>query len=153
MLKGLLCTGAPHAMCRVISHESQNKMGLSNVVRIFGPTLMTVDGDTVSQPHIVTVYPHTVTLSPSTLILSHCHRQPSYCHIVTVNPHTVTCTLLLTHSLSTLHCHSHGEPLTLPCFSLSPISLKQPSVKEVCILFPYRYLSQTLCTSSKLSAS
>ena len=134
MLKGLLCTGAPHALYRVISHESQNKMGLSNVVRIFGPTLMTVDGDTVSQPHIVTVNPHTVTLSPSTLILSHC-------------------TLLLTHSLSTLHCHSHGEPLTLPCFSLSPISLKQPSVKEVCILFPYRYLSQTLCTSSKLSAS
>lgn len=35
---------------RVIDHESKNKMGPSNLIRLFGPTLMTVDGDPVSVP-------------------------------------------------------------------------------------------------------
>lgn len=42
----LLC-----ACYRVIDHESKNKMGPSNLIRLFGPTLMTVDGDPVSVPH------------------------------------------------------------------------------------------------------
>ena len=48
--------------CRVISHESKNKMGLNNIVRIFGPTLMTVDGDTVRHPFYVKVIPRMDTL-------------------------------------------------------------------------------------------
>ncbi len=33
---------------RITEHESKNKMSLSNLVRLFAPTLMTVDGDPVS---------------------------------------------------------------------------------------------------------
>jgi len=33
---------------KVIDHESKNKMGPSNLIRLFGPTLMTVDGDPVT---------------------------------------------------------------------------------------------------------
>ena len=35
-------------LSRITDLEEKNKMGLSNIVKIFGPTLMTVDGDTVS---------------------------------------------------------------------------------------------------------
>lgn len=40
-----------YACYRVIDHESKNKMGPSNLIRLFGPTLMTVDGDPVSVPY------------------------------------------------------------------------------------------------------
>lgn len=40
-----------YACYRVIDHESKNKMGPSNLIRLFGPTLMTVDGDPVSLSH------------------------------------------------------------------------------------------------------
>jgi hypothetical protein len=33
---------------RIKEQEEKNKMGLNNIVKIFGPTLMTVDGDTIS---------------------------------------------------------------------------------------------------------
>ena len=34
---------------RVAEYEAKNKMGVSNLVSLFGPTMMTVDGDPVSQ--------------------------------------------------------------------------------------------------------
>ncbi len=37
-----------HVFSRVTEYERKNKMGLSNLVRLFAPTLMTVDGDPVS---------------------------------------------------------------------------------------------------------
>lgn len=33
---------------RVADYEAKNKMGVSNLVSLFGPTMMTVDGDPVS---------------------------------------------------------------------------------------------------------
>ena len=33
---------------RVADYESKNKMGVPNLVSLFGPTMMTVDGDPVS---------------------------------------------------------------------------------------------------------
>ena len=49
----------PHTPClmfhipfhRVIQHEADNKMSQSNIISLFGPTLMTVDGDAVSPTH------------------------------------------------------------------------------------------------------
>ena len=35
---------------RVIDHESKNKMGRTNLVSLFAPTLMTVNADAVSKP-------------------------------------------------------------------------------------------------------
>uniref|UniRef100_A0A1X7TTF8 Uncharacterized protein n=2 Tax=Amphimedon queenslandica TaxID=400682 RepID=A0A1X7TTF8_AMPQE len=35
-------------LLKVIQHESDNKMSQSNIISLFGPTLMTVDGDAVS---------------------------------------------------------------------------------------------------------
>ena len=37
---------------RIKEQEEKNKMGLNNIVKIFGPTLMTVDGDTVSESFV-----------------------------------------------------------------------------------------------------
>lgn len=33
---------------RVADYEAKNKMGVANLVSLFGPTMMTVDGDPVS---------------------------------------------------------------------------------------------------------
>lgn len=35
-------------VCRVVENEAKNKMSLSNITKLLGPTLMTVDGDPVS---------------------------------------------------------------------------------------------------------
>ena len=42
---------------RVIDHESKNKMGRTNLVSLFAPTLMTVNADAVSKPISLSLSP------------------------------------------------------------------------------------------------
>ncbi len=53
-------------LLRVTEFELKNKMGLSNLVRLFAPTLMTVDGDPVS---------------PDTIYIDHSHVSPYLCRV------------------------------------------------------------------------
>ncbi len=41
---------------RVVQHESSNKMSQTNLTSLFGPTLMSVDGDPVSIVHVHYMY-------------------------------------------------------------------------------------------------
>ena len=44
----VLCVINADLLHRVVQHESSNKMSQSNLTSLFGPTLMSVDGDPVS---------------------------------------------------------------------------------------------------------